>query len=47
MILHHFIPTAVDSNEIEEFFDTEMESIRNYFPPSFEFKQINVKETVK
>ncbi|XP_050986493.1 complement C4-B [Labeo rohita] len=38
---------SVDSNEIEEFFDTEMESIRNYFPPSFEFKQINVKETVK
>ncbi|XP_073703933.1 complement C4-B [Garra rufa] len=38
---------TIDSNEIEEFFDFEIETIRSYFPPSFEFNQIDVKEAVK
>ncbi|KAK2903268.1 hypothetical protein Q8A67_007981 [Cirrhinus molitorella] len=38
---------TIDSNEIEEFFDFEIETIRSYFPPSFEFKQIDVKGAVK
>uniref|UniRef100_A0A672KGF7 Complement C4-like n=1 Tax=Sinocyclocheilus grahami TaxID=75366 RepID=A0A672KGF7_SINGR len=38
---------TVNSNEIEEFLDFEIQTIRRYFPPSFEFKQIDVKEKVR
>ncbi|KAK7157442.1 hypothetical protein R3I93_008812 [Phoxinus phoxinus] len=38
---------TADSNEDEEFFDFDIQSIRRYFPPSFEFKPIDVKGKVK
>ncbi|XP_039530527.1 complement C4-B [Pimephales promelas] len=38
---------TADSNEDEEFFDFDIQSTRRYFPPSFEFKQIDVKGKVK
>lgn len=38
---------TVNSNEVEEFFDFEIQNIRHYFPPSFEFKQIDVKGKVR
>ncbi len=47
MIFHHFVPTAVNSNEVDDFSDFGKESIRRYFPPSFEFKQIEVKEKIR
>jgi len=45
--IFHLIITAADSNEDEEFFDFDIQSTRRYFPPSFEFKQIDVKGKVK
>ncbi|KAK9960652.1 hypothetical protein ABG768_008497 [Culter alburnus] len=38
---------TADSNEVEEFFDSETQTIRRYFPPSFEFKQMDVKGKVR
>uniref|UniRef100_A0A8C1YE60 Complement 4B (Chido blood group) n=1 Tax=Cyprinus carpio TaxID=7962 RepID=A0A8C1YE60_CYPCA len=35
---------TVNSNEVEDFSDFGIETIRRYFPPSFEFQQIDVKE---
>uniref|UniRef100_A0A8C1U1I6 Complement 4B (Chido blood group) n=1 Tax=Cyprinus carpio TaxID=7962 RepID=A0A8C1U1I6_CYPCA len=35
---------TVYSNEVEDFSDFGIETIRRYFPPSFEFQQIDVKE---
>uniref|UniRef100_A0A8C1RX32 Complement 4B (Chido blood group) n=1 Tax=Cyprinus carpio TaxID=7962 RepID=A0A8C1RX32_CYPCA len=37
---------TVNSNEVEDFSDFGIETIRRYFPPSFEFQQIDVKEKV-
>ncbi|XP_067305139.1 complement C4-B [Pseudorasbora parva] len=34
-------------SETEDNFDFEIQTIRQYFPPSFEFKQIDVKEKVR
>uniref|UniRef100_A0A8C0YE72 Complement C4B (Chido/Rodgers blood group) n=1 Tax=Cyprinus carpio carpio TaxID=630221 RepID=A0A8C0YE72_CYPCA len=38
---------TVNSNEVEDFSDFGIETIRRYFPPSFEFQQIDVKEKVR
>ncbi|XP_058603327.1 complement C4-B isoform X1 [Onychostoma macrolepis] len=38
---------TVHSNEVEELFEFDIQAIRQYFPPSFEFKQIDVKEKVR
>lgn len=35
--------TAANANEMEEFFDNEVQTIRRHFPPSFHFTDIKAK----